>query len=111
MFRAHQGRYPGDGTGERLVKISDEHARFWTGFANGEVPWTLYKQGEGEDIIMMVDEREGWVEKTAQQIERDLGWGYGRCEGLIKAWEEAGLRGKSGGVLELECLGRKKWKH
>ena len=58
----------------------------------------------GEERIMFVDEREGWVEKSAAQIERDLGWGYGRCEGLIRAWREAGLEGKSGGVLELECL-------
>jgi hypothetical protein len=104
VFRAHQHRYPGDGTGERLKGISDRHARVWTGFASGEVPWGVYKKGEGEERVMLVDEREGWVEKTAQQIERDLGWGYGRCEGLIEAWEEAGLRGKHGGVLELECL-------
>ncbi|KAG9203305.1 hypothetical protein G6514_002958 [Epicoccum nigrum] len=109
VFRAHQFRYPAGppgGEGDRLRGISDAHARFWMRFARGEAPWRVYEkgEGEGEETIMLVGEREGWVERSAKQLERDLGWGYGRCEALVRAWEEAGLRGKSGRVLELECL-------
>lgn len=101
VFKAHQFRYPPPG--DRLRALSTQHARFWTGFARGEEPWGVYKVGEGERM-MRASERDGWVEMGREEVEEEEGWGFGRCEGLVEAWREAGWERKSVGPLELECL-------
>ncbi|KAF3052390.1 hypothetical protein E8E11_011442 [Didymella keratinophila] len=66
VFKAHQFRFPS----ERLKSISTRHARLWIDFANGKKPWKEYKYDDGrEAVIMLADEREGWVERTVGQVE------------------------------------------
>ncbi|KZM21571.1 uncharacterized protein EKO05_0000739 [Ascochyta rabiei] len=101
VFKAHQFRFPS----QRLKDISTRHAQLWIAFANGEQPWAEYKYtGCGEERVMVADEREGWVERSVERVERDLEWGWGRCEMLVQGWEEAGMKGKGINPLHLEVL-------
>ena len=103
VFKAHQFRYPS----QRLKEISSQHARLWTEFANGKAPWGEYKYSEdrkGEAVLMIADERAGWVERSTAQVESDLEWGYGRAEELWQSWKEGGMEGKTWDALRLECL-------
>lgn len=58
--------------------------------------------GKGDEVVMLADEREGWVEKSVGEVEEELEWGYKRCEELVESWD--GMRGRDWGALELECL-------
>ncbi|KAJ4400723.1 hypothetical protein N0V91_008464 [Didymella pomorum] len=99
VFKAHQFRFPSS----RLKAISTKHAQLWIDFANGKAPWGEYGyEKEREAVVMLADEREGWVEKRVEQVEEELEWGYGRCEELVRSWE--GMRGEDWGTLDLECL-------
>jgi hypothetical protein len=104
VFKAHQFRYPS----QRLKDISTQQARLWNEFANGKAPWGEYKYSEGdrkgEAVLMIADERAGWVERSTAQVESDLEWGYERCEELVKSWKEGGKEGKTWDALGLECL-------
>ncbi|KAJ4987018.1 carboxylesterase [Stagonosporopsis vannaccii] len=99
VFMAHAFRMPS----QRLRHVSAQHARLWVAFANGRAPWARYVySGDGDERVMVADDREGWVERAVQQVEKDLDWGWGRCEQLVKAWE--GMRGRSWTWMDLECL-------
>ncbi|KAF2622318.1 alpha/beta-hydrolase [Macroventuria anomochaeta] len=101
VFKAHQFRFPS----QRLKDISTRHAQLWINFTHGKTPWGEYKYtGKGDEVLMVVDEREGWVERSAERVERDLEWGWGRCEELVSAWQEGGMKGEWWSCLELECL-------
>jgi hypothetical protein len=85
VFKTFQFRYPR----QKLKDISTRHAQLWLDFANGKAggPWSGYNYGAGDDaVIIVADEREGWVERTVAQDEdlRELGWK--RCEQLWNAW-------------------------
>jgi outer membrane protein assembly factor BamE (lipoprotein component of BamABCDE complex) len=67
VFKTLQFRYPT----QRLKDISTRHAQLWVDFANGKTPWREYKYtGNGDEIIMVADEREGWLERTVAENER-----------------------------------------
>lgn len=108
VFMVHQFRFPPGGEGERLKRISTQHARFWIGFARGEAPWGAYRRGEGEgegkERMMRVNEEEGWTEMGRDEVRVKEGWGFERCEELVKAWGEAGWEGEVVSPLGLECL-------
>lgn len=99
VFKAHQFRFPS----QRLKNISTRHAQLWIDFTNGKAPWTEYKySGKGEEVVMVADERDGWVERSVKQVENDLEWGWKRCEELVRSWKE--MKGAAWGPLDLECL-------
>ncbi|KAF2633495.1 alpha/beta-hydrolase [Macroventuria anomochaeta] len=99
IFKAHQFRFPS----ERLKSISTKHAQLWIDFANGKKPWAEYvSSGKGDEVAMLADEREGWVEKSVNEVEGELEWGYGRCEELVRSWE--GKKGGEWAPLDLKCL-------
>ncbi|KAF9693327.1 hypothetical protein EKO04_008672 [Ascochyta lentis] len=101
VFKAHQFRF----ASQRLRDISTRHAQLWIAFANGEEPWKEYRySGNGEERVMVADEREGWVERSVQRVEQDLEWGWERCEMLVQGWEEAGMRGEGFSPLDIEVL-------
>jgi hypothetical protein len=81
MFRTAQFRFPY----QYLKDISDKHAALWIGFANGEKPWSEYGEKD-EGIIMLADEREGWVEKTLLEYEKISRVGFSRLDILWDAW-------------------------
>ena len=73
-------------------------------FANGKAPWGRYEYtGQGDEVVMVADEREGWVERRVDRVERDLEWGWGRSEALVESWGE--MEGRGWSPLDLECLG------
>ncbi|ORY15434.1 Alpha/Beta hydrolase protein [Clohesyomyces aquaticus] len=88
VFRGHQFRYPT----EALKRISDQHARMWTTFANGKQPWTEYNPADGKEVIMVADERDGWVERSVAEEEKLNERSWTRCELLWDAW--AGKKGE-----------------
>ncbi|PVH95755.1 alpha/beta-hydrolase [Periconia macrospinosa] len=57
VFKTFHFRYPS----QRLKDLSTRHAQLWVEFANGEAPWRAYDGGEG--VVMVADERDGWVER------------------------------------------------
>jgi carboxylesterase type B len=81
LFRTMQFRFPY----QYLKDISDKHAALWIGFANGEKPWGKY-EGSKESVIIVADEREGWVEKTLPEYEKLSGVRFGRLDTLWEAW-------------------------
>ncbi|KAF2033437.1 alpha/beta-hydrolase [Setomelanomma holmii] len=88
VFRALQFRYPY----EYLKDLSDTHAELWIRFACGEEPWSRYNASgnevDGERVIMVADEREGWVEKTMREYEEMSKVEWKVLDELWEAWEE-----------------------
>ncbi|KAL6703957.1 hypothetical protein ACN47E_008895 [Coniothyrium glycines] len=85
VFKVHQFRYPS----QRLKNISTKHAQLWITFANGKTPWSAYKYtGKGDEVIMVADEREGWVERTVAENEKVMEWSWRRCEKLWDSWKK-----------------------
>lgn len=97
VFRTLQFRYPH----EYLKLISDRHAQFWIDFAHGKAPWTAYTYGNGENfssesrnpVIMVADDRDGWIERTQEEHEKISTTSFKRLEDLWHIWsEKAGER-------------------
>jgi hypothetical protein len=89
IFKTFQFRYPT----QRLRDISTKHAQLWINFANGKTPWRQYKYtGSGDEIIMVADERQGWIERTVAEDEKIMETTWRRCEALVASWEH--MRGK-----------------
>ena len=89
VFRAMQFRYPY----QYLKDVSDKHAELWVRFTYGEEPWSRYngtgnEVGNGEGVIMLADEREGWVEKTMSEYEKMSRVEWSTLEELLEAWAE-----------------------
>ncbi|KAF2826387.1 alpha/beta-hydrolase [Ophiobolus disseminans] len=80
LFRAMQFRFPH----QWLKDVSDRHAELWINFACGEKPWSEYKHG----VVMVADEREGWVEKTMEEYETMSRVKWDRLDSLWQAWSE-----------------------
>lgn len=98
-FKTFQFRFPSP----RLKNISTRHAQLWIDFANGKAPWTEYKYtGQGDEKVMVADERNGWADRSVEQVERDLEWGWGRCEELVESWKT--MKGRHFNPLGLEIL-------
>jgi hypothetical protein len=52
-------------------------------------PWTEYKySGSGEEVIMVADEREGWIERTIAEHEGITETSWKRCDALIESWKD-----------------------
>jgi len=84
LFKTLQFRYPT----QRLKNISTRHAQLWNSFTNGNAPWSEYKYTDGkQEVIMVADEREEWVERKVADHERLAEWSWERCEALWKSWE------------------------
>jgi hypothetical protein len=71
LFRTLQFRYPR----HYLKDMSDQHAAMWIRFANGKAPWKAFKEyddikGGDDSIIMVADEKDGWVEMPLHRYER-----------------------------------------
>jgi hypothetical protein len=99
VFKTLQFRYPT----QRLKDISTRHAQLWNGFAHGTAPWTEYKySGDKQEVIMVADDREGWVERTVVEHERLLEWGWERSDALCKSWESQ--KGKEFRPLDIEPM-------
>jgi hypothetical protein len=84
-----QFRYPY----QYLKDLSDKHAELWVRFAYGEEPWSRYngtgnEVGNGEGVIMLADEREGWVEKSMSEYEKMSRVEWSTLEELLEAWAE-----------------------
>jgi hypothetical protein len=84
-----------------LKNISDKHAALWISFANGNEPWSEFSTRE-ERVIMVADEREGWVEKTLPEYERMSGIEWARLDELWDAWQEK--KGQSWLPLDITTL-------
>jgi hypothetical protein len=85
LFRTMQFRYPH----AYLRDASDKHAELWIAFANGKAPWSAATDG----VVMVADEREGWVEKTMREYEEMSRVRWDRLNELWDAWgEKAGER-------------------
>jgi hypothetical protein len=103
VFKTLQFRYPTN----RLKEISTKHAQLWIDFANGKTPWTEYKYtGHGDEVIMVADEREGWVERTVAEHENITEIIWRTCEVLIKSWNNK--KGTHFLPLEIEPIVGKK---
>jgi hypothetical protein len=102
VFKTFQFRYPS----QRLKNISTQHARLWVDFANGKAPWARYEYGggQGDEVVMVADEREGWVEKKVREVEEALEWGWGRCDLLVESWEAGKMKGRGFRPLDIEAL-------
>lgn len=99
VFKTLQFRYPS----QRLKDISTKHAQLWNDLANGKAPWSEYKySGKGDEVIMVADEREGWVERTVERHEEIMELSWERCEALLESW--SGERGSTFAPLEIEPL-------
>lgn len=82
VFRTLQFRYPY----QYLKNISDKHAEQWITFANGKAPWSAYK--DEEKIVMVADERDGWVERTQEEHEKLSTTDFSRLKKLWDIWGE-----------------------
>lgn len=103
VFKTFRFRYPT----QRLKDVSTRFAQLWVDFANGKAPWAEYKYtGNGEDIIMVADERDGWTERTVAEDEKLTELNWKRCEQLWEAWKDQ--RGKWFLPLKIEPLKNKK---
>ena len=99
MFKTYQFRYPS----QRLKDISTQHARTWNNFANGETPWEEYKYtGKGDEVVMVADERDGWVERSVEEHEKVVDNSWRRCEALIESWDS--MRGKHFSPFQIEPM-------
>ncbi|CAI6303012.1 unnamed protein product [Periconia digitata] len=85
VFKTFQFRYPT----KRLKYISTRHAQLWVDFANGKAPWAKYNY-EGSVIIIVADDREGWVERSAEVCEEVMDLSWDRYERLIESWKGMG---------------------
>jgi hypothetical protein len=103
VFKTFQFRYPT----QKLKDISTKHAQLWIDFANGKMPWERYKYtGKGDEVIMVADEREGWVERTVAEHEKITEIIWRTCEVLIKSWNDK--KGTHFLPLEIEPIVGKK---
>lgn len=103
MFKTYQFRYPT----QRLKDISTQHAQNWISFANGSTPWREYKYtGDGDEIVMVADERDGWVERTVGQHEKLVENTWRRCEALYQSWDS--MRGKEFSPFDIDPMKVKK---
>lgn len=103
VFKVHQFRYPT----QFLKNISTKHAQLWIDFANGKTPWSEYKYDDGKEaVIMVADERDGWVERSVAEDERMNERSWKRCEVLWEAWK--GVEGKQFSPLKIEPLAKAK---
>jgi hypothetical protein len=85
IFKTFQFRYPS----QRLKDISTRHAQLWVDFANGKAPWTEYKYtGDRDEVVMVADEREEWVERTVAENEKITETSWDRCDALVESWTE-----------------------
>jgi hypothetical protein len=80
VFRTMQFRFPH----QYLKDLSDKHAELWINFASGKQPWSPY----GDGVVMVADEREGWVEKSLEEYQRMSGTEFGRLDKLWEVWQE-----------------------
>jgi hypothetical protein len=84
VFKTFQFRYPT----QRLKDISTQHAQLWIDFANGKAPWKEYKYtGRGDEVIMVADERDGWIERTVAEDEKITEKTWKSCEALVESWK------------------------
>jgi hypothetical protein len=67
-----------------LTDLSDKHAELWINFTNGIQPWSQY----GDGVVMVADEREGWVEKSLEDYEKMSGTEFRRLDELWETWQE-----------------------
>jgi hypothetical protein len=99
VFKTLQFRFPT----QKLKDISTKHAQRWIDFANGKKPWRQYTySGDGEEVIMVADEREGWVERTVAENEKITELSWKRCELLVESWKD--FKGKVFSPLDIEPL-------
>lgn len=97
VFKTLQFRYPT----QRLKDLSTKHAQLWINFANGKTPWQQYwYTGDGEEVIMVADERYGWVERSIAEHEKLMETSWKTCEALIASWRDQ--KGKSFSPLDIE---------
>ncbi|KAF2183828.1 alpha/beta-hydrolase [Zopfia rhizophila CBS 207.26] len=80
LFKTFQFRY----SSQRLKDISTRHAQLWITFANEKAPWTENK-GRNE-VVIVADEKEGWVQRTREQDQEIGGRNWDRCEGCWEAY-------------------------
>jgi hypothetical protein len=103
VFKTFQFRYPT----QRLKDISTQHAQTWIGFANGSTPWKEYKYtGNGDEVVMVADERDGWVERTVGEHEKLVDNTWRRCEALFESWDS--MRGKEFSPFDIDPMKAKK---
>ena len=103
VFKTFQFRYPT----QRLKDISTQHAQLWINFANGIIPWKEYKYtGNGDEVIMVADERAGWIERTVAENEKFMETTWRTCELLVESWKNQ--RGRSFNPLGIDPLKGKK---
>lgn len=90
-----------------MKDISTKHASLWVDFANGKAPWAEYVVGAGEEeVVMVADEREGWVERSRQEDAKMADRDWDRCEKLWDAW--ADFRGKEFLPMKIDPLNKRK---
>ncbi|RAR10733.1 alpha/beta-hydrolase [Stemphylium lycopersici] len=86
VFKTFQFRFPR----QKLKDISTQHARLWVDFTNGKTPWTEYKYtGKGDEVIIVADERDGWVERSVREQENISENSWRRCEALVESWKDS----------------------
>jgi hypothetical protein len=84
VFMTLKFRYPF----QRLKDIATRHAQLWIDFTNGKKPWTDYKYtGNGDEVIMVADDRQGWIERTVAEHERIMETSWKRCDALVESWQ------------------------
>jgi hypothetical protein len=67
------------------------------------MPWREYKYtGNGDEIILVADERAGWLERTVVENENIMEATWKRCEGLVDSWNDQ--RGKAFSPMDIEPL-------
>jgi hypothetical protein len=100
LFKTLQFRYPT----QNLKDISTRHAQLWIDFANGKAPWQEYHYtGSGDEMIMVADERDGWVERTVADHEKITETSWKTCEALIASWQDH--KGRAFSPVDIEPLG------
>jgi hypothetical protein len=99
VFRAMQFRFPY----QYLKDLSDKHAQLWIEFANGKAPWKEYSsKKQGEAIVMVADERDGWVERTEKEHAKISGVEFERLDTLWETWGEK--KGETWKPLDMVAL-------
>jgi hypothetical protein len=84
-----------------LKDVSDRHAELWIQFACGDAPWSAHKSGS-EGLIMVANEREGWVERTMAEYEKMSRVAWKRLDSLREAWSER--KGKEWMAMDVTAL-------
>jgi carboxylesterase type B len=104
VFKVHQFRYPS----QRLKDISTKHAQLWIDFTNGKEPWSPYTDtGDDQKIIMVADERDGWVERNVKADEEISELSNKRVEELWDSWSDQ--KGKRFLAMKIEPLMKRKF--